>query len=255
MERSRRSFLKIAGLSVLGLGSLPLVRAIAQDAGASIKPDPGALEGKKWGMVVETAKCKEGCVDCINACHFAHNVPDIPDKTEEIKWIWHETYEHSFTEQQHDQVPKGVERRPFMMMCNHCTKPPCVRVCPTKATFKREDGIVFMDFHRCIGCRYCMAGCPYGSRSFNWSDPRPHIKKINQKFPTRVRGVVEKCNFCAERLAVGQLPACVVACKEKCLAFGDLEDPHSDASRVLEKQYAIVRKAALGTGPNVYYIL
>ena len=145
MERSRRSFLKIAGLSVLGLGPLPLVGAIAQESGATINPDPGSLEGKKWAMVVDTTKCKEGCVDCVQACHFLHNVPDIPDKTEEIKWIWHETYEHSFTEQQHDQVATGVEHRPFMLLCNHCTNPPCVRVCPTQATFKRADGIVLIN--------------------------------------------------------------------------------------------------------------
>ena len=80
-----------------------------------------------------------------------------------------------------------------------------------------------MDFHRCIGCRYCMAGCPYGSRSFNWKDPRPFIKKINLEFPTRTKGVVEKCNFCEERLVQGLLPACVEACKEKALVFGDLK--------------------------------
>ena len=101
-----------------------------------------------------------------------------------------------------------MERTPFIVMCNHCENPPCVRACPTNATFKREsDGIVLMDFHRCIGCRFCMAACPFGARSFNYRDPRPFIKEVNTKFPTRMKGVVEKCNFCAERLAEGLLPA------------------------------------------------
>jgi Fe-S-cluster-containing dehydrogenase component len=98
-----------------------------------------------------------------------------------------------------------MDHRPFLVLCNHCENPPCVRACPTQATFKREsDGIVLMDFHRCIGCRFCMAACPYGSRSFNFRDPRPFIEEHQQSIPTRMKGVVEKCNFCAERLAVGE---------------------------------------------------
>ena len=140
------------------------------------------------------------------------------------------------------------------MLCNHCDNPPCVRVCPTKATWKREDGIVMMDYHRCIGCRFCMAGCPYGSRSLNWRDPRPFIKKITKEFPTRERGVVEKCNFCSERLAKGLIPACVEACKEKVLVFGDLEDPNSEVRGLLKSHYTIRRKPQLGTRPQIYYI-
>ena len=92
-----------------------------------------------------------------------------------------------------------------------------------------KNGIVAMDFHRCIGCRFCMAACPYGARSFNWQDPRPFIKNYNPEFPTRMRGVVEKCNFCGERLALGLEPACVEACKGTgAMVFGDLNDPHSE---------------------------
>ncbi len=104
---------------------------------------------------------------------------------------------------------KSFRQLRLPVFCNHCENPPCVRVCPTKATFQRADGIVMMDYHRCIGCRLCMAACPYGARSMNYRDPRPFIAKINPDFPTRTKGVVEKCNFCEERLAKGMLPACV----------------------------------------------
>ena len=136
-----------------------------------------------------------------------------------------------------------------------CDNPPCCRVCPTKATFKRADGIVLMDFHRCIGCRFCMAACPYGSRSFNFRDPRPFIKDETQStFPTRMMGVVEKCNFCAERLAVGQIPACVEA-SHGIMTFGDIQDPDSEVRELLNSHYTIRRKESLGTGPQVYYII
>ena len=142
-----------------------------------------------------------------------------------------------------------------MTLCNHCENPPCVAVCPTKATFKRDDGIVMMDYHRCIGCRYCMAACPYGARSFNWQDPRPFIHAIDKGYPTRTKGVVEKCNFCDERLAGGLAPACVDACKGACLAFGDLNDEHSEANRLLRSRPAMQRKPELGTRPKVFYLL
>jgi molybdopterin-containing oxidoreductase family iron-sulfur binding subunit len=144
---------------------------------------------------------------------------------------------------------------PVLVFCNHCDNPPCVRVCPTKATWKREDGIVMMDWHRCIGCRYCVAGCPYGSRSFNWVEPRPHIKSLNPEFPTRTKGVVEKCTFCEERLAKGQGPACVSACREKAMVFGNLNDPASEVRELLRVRYSIRRKPQLGTQPEVYYLV
>ena len=100
-----------------------------------------------------------------------------------------------------------------------------------------------------------MAGCPYGSRSFNWRDPRPFIKKVNLEFPTRTRGVVEKCNFCEERLSRGLIPACVEACKEKALVFGDLKDPESEIRKVLQNRVVYQRQPELGTKPKVFYVL
>jgi molybdopterin-containing oxidoreductase family iron-sulfur binding subunit len=143
------------------------------------------------------------------------------------------------------------------VFCNHCDNPPCTRVCPTQATWKRDDGIVMMDWHRCIGCRYCVAACPYGSRSFNWRDPRGALdgERIDPDYPTRTRGVVEKCTFCDERLAKGQMPACVEACTSNCLIFGDLEDPDSEVRAALRERHAIRRKPGLGTQPEVYYLV
>ena len=142
------------------------------------------------------------------------------------------------------------------MLCNHCDNPPCVNVCPTQATFKRDsDGLVMMDFHRCIGCRYCMVACPYGARSFNWKEPKPFVKDINLRFPLRTKGVVEKCNLCAERIAKGMVPACVEACEANAITFGDLHDPESTVRKILSTNDTIRRKPHLNTLPNVYYIM
>jgi molybdopterin-containing oxidoreductase family iron-sulfur binding subunit len=155
----------------------------------------------------------------------------------------------------------SLKDQPVLVLCNHCSNPPCVKVCPTKATWKREsDGIVMMDMHRCIGCRYCIANCPYGSRSFNWRDPRDSIGEIRPEFPTRSIGVVEKCNFCVGRLREGREPACVEAARqvpggEGALTWGDLSDEDSDVSQLLRKEHTICRRPNLGTGPNVFYIV
>jgi molybdopterin-containing oxidoreductase family iron-sulfur binding subunit len=191
-------------------------------------------------------------------------VPDFQDPKVELKWIWKEDYEHAFPGQQHEFIGHDIMHANFLLMCNHCFNPPCCRVCPTKATWKRDDGIVMMDQHRCIGCRFCMAACPYGVRSFNWGDPRKAPKEFNPDFPTnaayptRSKGVVEKCTFCAERLAKGQLPACVEAANEirkHVLTFGDLSNPDSEVRQLLREHYTIRRKPELGTGPNVFYIV
>ena len=258
MERSRREFLKIAGISAAAMGATPAVNVFAGDAGGQpeIRQGKDALTAKQWGLVIDTRKLKTSAdiKPLVEACHKIHNVPDFENEDHEIKWIWGESYHHAFPTKENKYLDERMEHIPFPVLCNHCEEPPCVRVCPTKATFKREDGIVLMDFHRCIGCRFCMAACPYGSRSFNFRDPRPFIAETNKEFPTRMKGVVEKCNFCAERLAVGKEPACVEA-SNGALIFGDLEDPHSKIREVLKENYTIRRKQALGTGPCVYYIV
>jgi Fe-S-cluster-containing dehydrogenase component len=197
---------------------------------------------------------------CSQACREAHNVPVIDDPDEKIDWLWTVEFERAFPEQAHPHTAESLEGQKVPVLCNHCNHPACVKVCPTKATWKREsDGIVMMDMHRCIGCRYCMAACPYGARSFNWSDPRPNIKKdddgnLLSNYPTRSMGVVEKCNFCAERLRRGEQPACVEK-SDGALVFGDVSDTESDVHKLLKENHTICRRFGLGTGPNVFYIV
>jgi molybdopterin-containing oxidoreductase family iron-sulfur binding subunit len=270
MDNKRRKFLKIAGASVLaGIGAPAIVKltsppALAANA-AKEKPAAGghgeeAQTGIRLGMVIDMRKFyKDGAMldAAIAACHQVHNVPAIPEPKSEIKWIWKTGYSNAFPEHSHYHRSQTVENSEFPVLCNHCDNPSCVKVCPTKATFVVEkNGIVAMDFHRCIGCRFCMAACPYGARSFNWQDPRPFIKSFNAEFPTRMRGVVEKCNFCGERLAKGLEPACVEACKGTgALVFGDLNDPQSEIRKVLGKENTTQRKPAAGTRPSVFYIV
>ncbi|MBI5740491.1 MAG: 4Fe-4S dicluster domain-containing protein [Nitrospirae bacterium] len=258
MSINRREFLKIAGASTLfGLtGTAAVEEILKTSADASVLKGADALSAKRWAMTIDVNKIrsKEEYEKIIHACHSIHNVPDIGNQKDEVKWIWEEEYENSFPGVSDEFVPAHIMHKPFLLLCNHCAKPPCVRVCPTKATFKRPDGIVAMDYHRCIGCRFCMAACPFGARSFNWRDPRPFIKEENKEFPTRMKGVVEKCTFCSERLARGQKPACVEA-SGGALVFGDLEDPNSEVRHVLSTHYTLRRKPELGTGPSVYYVI
>jgi len=254
MKLTRKDFLRIAAGTVVAAGAGRLVHAIG---GNDARPPALPAQAKRrWGMAIDLQKCREEkeCDTCIKACHLAHNVPEIPNRAHEVKWIWNERYENVFPFQQNEYARQTFQSS-LTVLCNHCAHPPCVRVCPTQATWKREDGVVMMDYHRCIGCRYCMAACPYGSRSFNYVDPRPHIGKVNPDFPTRAAGVVEKCNFCEERLANGQLPACVEACPRKALIFGDLNDENSPVRHALRGRYSIQRQPELGCGPSIFYLV
>ncbi|SLM30169.1 HmeE2 [Desulfamplus magnetovallimortis] len=277
MKKSRRSFLKAAGVSAVAIGAAPAIKAVAVASGGAATNASAAVKSRKtealsahrWGMVIDTSKITEEVAEAVvEACRKAHNIPDFnhePDQEkypdtrpvdhkQEIKWIWEEHYQHAFPEMEDEFLAEKFRQLPFLVTCNHCKNAPCVQACPTKATFKREDGIVLMDFHRCIGCRFCMAACPFGSRSFNFRDPRPFISEFNPDFPTRSKGVVEKCNLCAERLAKGLQPACVEA-SEGAIVVGDLEDPESEVRALLNENYAIRRKQELGTEPSVYYVM
>ncbi len=259
MGTNRRGFFAIAGASLVG--ALPIASVLARSG--SPEAASSALAGKKWAMIVDVKKCmaKKDCTACTEACHKAHNVPEVDSAVkvkEELKWIWREPYKNAFPSQAHDYTADSLLEGTLPILCNHCEEPGRVRVCPTQATFKREDGVVLMDMHRCIGCRYCMAACPYGARSFNFVDPQPLLKNPDPNFPTRSKGVVEKCNFCAERLSFGKGPLCVEACKNVdcgALTFGDLGDPNSEVSRILKTTNAIRRKPELGTAPQVFYIV
>ena len=263
MNTSRRSFLKVAGLSAFALSSgMAGLAGTAGAARAQIAPgryEKGehALTAKRWAMVIDTRLFRgpEDYEPLIEACHKVHNVPHIPGN-QDIKWFWLDKYERVFPDDMNAHINDKTRQASYPLLCNHCTNPPCVRVCPTQATYRMEDGIVAMDYHRCIGCRFCMAGCPYGARSFNFVDPRKYLSDPvpNPTFPTRMIGVVEKCTFCAERLAAGQMPACVEAAGGKIL-FGDLEDPNSTVRQALAANYSIRRKPNLGTQPGVYYLI
>ncbi|MCB2213149.1 4Fe-4S dicluster domain-containing protein [bacterium] len=260
----RRKFVRAAGLGVLATAAAPATKLLAEEqlvtdhSGDMPLKQPKPLTAKRWAMVVDTRKATpENVQKAIHACHHEHNVPEFDNSKDEIKWIWSEHFDHAFHEQDLHYIPEHTKHTPTLLLCNHCDNPPCVRVCPTEATWKREeDGLVMMDWHRCIGCRYCMVACPYGSRSFNFRNPREFIDEINPGYPTRMRGVVEKCTFCEERLARGKMPACVEATQDcGMITFGDLEDPNSDVSKLVRKHFSIRRKPGLGTQPEVYYIV
>nr|CAJ31136.1 Hdr-like menaquinol-oxidizing enzyme, subunit A (HmeA) [uncultured sulfate-reducing bacterium] len=248
----------------MGLGAIGAAGGVALPVVAS-RPDDGSSAGstggKRLAMVIDLRKFRSNDAlleRLVDACHRIHNVPDFDSPKDEVKWLWSEDFETVFHDQEFHFIRSDLEGKPTLILCNHCDNPPCTRVCPTEATWKREsDGVVMMDWHRCIGCRYCIVACPYGSRSFNFKDPRTaaNLAEPVPTFPTRMRGVVEKCNFCEERLAKGQQPACVEACDDDQIVFGDLNDPESKVRRLLGESMAIRRKPGLGTQPAVYYII
>ena len=192
-----------------------------------------------YAIITDLNRCT-GCLACTVACKAENRTP--PGVTYNV-----------VLEQETGTFP-NVRIQAVPRPCMQCENPACVSVCPVQATYRGEDGIVVMDPHRCIGCRFCMAGCPFGARSFNFRDPQPFVKDVNQEFPMRTRGVVEKCTFCTERLAQGKLPACVEA-SEGAMIFGDLNDPGSPVRQALSENFTIRRKPTLGTQPGVYYLI
>ena len=264
---SRRYFLGMLGAgAAIGTGLALTAPALAAEAtsgaleastpsGNAYSPGPKALTARQWAMAIDTRQLTDPArlTAITTACHAFHNVPAVPPP-QDVKWIWDDDLQAAFTDELDSHLPPEILNRRMLLLCNHCVNPACTRVCPTGATFRRADGIVVMDYHRCIGCRYCMAACPYGSRSFNFQEPRAYLTRIQPEYPPRMRGVVEKCDFCMELLAIGQMPRCVEA-SEGAIAFGDLEDPDSPVRRLLAGNLALRRKPTLGTVPRVYYIL
>lgn len=248
MKMNRRTLLKLGGAMALGFAidsSFRLYNLKALPAAG----EP-ATEKNKWGLVIDLNKCTEGCRECVDACKAENNVPTFDDPKIDINWIRTVTLNQKFP---------NAEKRLVPMLCNHCENPPCVQVCPVKASFIRKDGIVLVDMHRCIGCRYCMIACPYRARSFNFKNPEEGLKnrKRNPDVPLRKEGVVETCTFCVHRIDRGIEPACVEACNKlhkDAMTFGNLNDPNSKVSKLVATSKVHQIRADLGTKPKVYYI-
>lgn len=240
-DQSRRQFLGTAA-AVAGAAIAPgvILHGVAQ-----AKPADQPVSSKnRWGILIDTNKCATGCTDCVTACHEENGVSGHGNPRTDAQWI----RKVKLT----DQTTGHVQSLP--LMCQHCEHPPCVDVCPTGASMKREDGIVLVDKHICIGCRYCMMACPYKARSFI------HEQITNQK-PHSPRGIgtVESCTLCVHRVdAVGgpQTPACVEACNaagHKAMWFGDLKDPDSEISKELKAHGGEEIRADLNLNTGVRY--
>jgi molybdopterin-containing oxidoreductase family iron-sulfur binding subunit len=239
----RRDFLKVAGGSLFaGVTCSYAFQLLASETALEDIPPTG----KKWGMVIDLTRCEEGCTKCLDACRRENNVAFFGDDRFDVHWIRKvrvEPKDHA------EATGKSV-----LLLCNHCENPPCAQVCPVQATYKRHDGIVIVDHHRCIGCRYCMIACPYNARMFNFKDNEHYT---NQDRPKRSHGVAESCTLCAHRLDRGELPACVEACEEggaKAIKVGDLNDPASEVSEIVAKNPVKRIREDLGTEPKVYYL-
>jgi dimethyl sulfoxide reductase iron-sulfur subunit len=227
------------GTGALAAGFVPIAfsEAIAADAGPK----------RQWAMVIDLRKC-DGCKACTEACQATHHLP------ESFEWI-------KVFEVHDKQGGSFFMPRP----CFQCESAPCLKVCPVAATFKTKDGVVLVDQDRCIGCRMCMAACPYGARYFNYGDP-PVVSNPFQhptpEFPVpQQKGTVGKCMFCVHKSANGELPACVDACGMKAIWIGDLvEDVATNGdetvrlSTFIKENDAFRYKEELGTGPRVWYI-
>jgi Fe-S-cluster-containing dehydrogenase component len=215
---------------------------------ASPIPRPSRPSAGPWWST-SGRNARTDCTACIDACHGF--TTSLPSTTQRTRSSGSGRSRSSTPSRPGAPLRRGEVQGEALWwcFCNHCDNPPCVRVCPTKATFRREDGIVMMDYHRCIGCRYCMAACPSGPE-LQLEGPSPLHQDASRSSPPGCKGVVEKCTFCEERLAKGLRPACVEACKEKdALVFGDLEDPNSEVRELLHKTIPSGARPELGTIP------
>lgn len=256
---SRRDLLKIAGstgaaVAVTQLVTTgPLSAEAVQGIGRQTHPSAATDEPHEWRMVIDLSECI-GCNYCVWACQAVNDVPE-----DDMRW------NVGFPERTENGVDFYMTRP-----CLHCAEAPCVKVCPVGATWIRQDGLIAMDYDRCIGCRYCEVACPYDARRFNWRDNELE----NEYQPTwgqpeverRSRGVVEKCTFCVHRIDRGlkrgrtpgvdreATPACVVACPVGARVFGDALDPESPISTYMAEHSTFVLREDFGTEPKVHYV-
>ncbi|MEO9806013.1 MAG: sulfate reduction electron transfer complex DsrMKJOP subunit DsrO [Reichenbachiella sp.] len=220
----------------------------------------GAREDVLYGYAFNISKC-QGYMDCVNAC-VQENNQDRGSQMQYIRIHEHENGQLNFELAEDDYYHEVPAEGHFYMgtQCFHCENPPCVEVCPVKATWKEKDGIVVIDYDWCIGCRYCMAACPYDGRRFNWSNPQVPEEEVNENQHylgnrLRKKGVMEKCTFCIQRSREGKNPACVEACPTGARIFGNLLDPNSEIRWVLANKKVFRLKEDLGTEPKFWYFM
>lgn len=205
----------------------------------------------RYGMVIDTKKCI-GCHVCAMACKTENNLPNDV-------W-WNRIFTDNGGEMGFDMVggsyPDNLQFGYIPVACQHCENPACVKVCPVGATYKDpETGVVRQDYDKCIGCRMCMAACPYNARNFNWQTP-VRVTGANYgdaEVPVRPKGVAEKCTLCRERTDRGEEPMCVVCCPAHARIFGDLDDPDSEISQTILNRKAWTLLENQGTRPSVHY--
>ncbi|MFC3117395.1 sulfate reduction electron transfer complex DsrMKJOP subunit DsrO [Jhaorihella thermophila] len=236
-EINRRDFLR-SGAAVATATLAPGVTLIA--FGGS-EAQARADAGKRWGLLIDVNRCDPDCDACVRACQTENGWKDDGNPSTDAQWIRKVTLKH-----------KATGREVSMpVMCQHCEEPPCVDVCPTGASFKRADGIVLVDKHICIGCRYCMMACPFKARSF------VHEPLVNQsENAPRGMGTVESCTLCVHRVDAGGTPACVEACAatgKGAIIFGDLKDPDSEISKRLADYPSVALRPDLELNPGVRY--
>ncbi len=249
VDTSRRGFLGAAA-AVITVTLAPGV-VLHRLAVAEPRSHQAVTSGVRWGMLIDSTKCAEGCDACVTACNRENgldlqNKPEGEDADQWNKWD-RQVAKWIRMVKVKDNLTGHVSRLP--MMCQHCEHPPCVDVCPTGASFKRADGIVMVDRHTCVGCRYCMMACPYKARSF--------IHEVVDTRLTRTprgKGCVESCNLCVHRRDNGTTStACADACASQgggAILFGDLKDPEGPLRKALTAlpSRQIRENLALNTG-------
>lgn len=244
----RRTFLKMGGLLAAAGVTVPAASQVFAPAGMASSGDTEAVSSDvQWAMVVDLDKCT-GCKVCEDVCADENNLPRYSGDQAKFDAYWMRIIE---VEQEIEGVE--TEQMPMPVPCMHCEDPPCTHVCPTKASFRRDDGIVLVDEHRCIGCRYCVIACPYRVRYMVFKDT-PDDQWTNKQVPKLMRGVASKCNFCVHLVDKGELPRCVVDCPYDALTFGDRNDSHSEVAEQLSTGKAQVLRPNIMVGPHVYYL-
>ncbi len=238
-----------------------LERLYELNTGKTIKiSTKGEAEGVLYGYAFNISKC-QGYMDCVNAC-IQENNQDRASQMQYIRIHEMKNGQLNFDDSEDNYYHEVPAEGHFYLgtQCYHCENPPCTKVCPVGATWKEDDGIVVVDYDWCIGCRYCMAACPYDGRRFNWATPEVPEEEVNHNQHylgnrLRKKGVMEKCTFCIQRSREGKNPACVEACPTGARIFGNLLDPKSEIRWVLENKKVFRLKEDLGTEPKFWYFM